>query len=160
MSSPLVTFKTDVGRNVTGLEALPWPIFHLLSSYLSPQDFWTLLYLSKSLHSVLLSNIDKLVYSSIRQTRPHFLPSTPLKIAGHEERGSVEEEYWVSEWAKGGIQLGMDDEKNWRSGKDVDRIPWMRYAREASKCPSMRNRRRIWGIALQLEELAERAGYI
>jgi len=145
---------------MTGLEALPWPIFHILTSYLSPKDFGTLLFLSKPLHATLIRNIDKLVYASIRETRPHLLPSTPIRLAGREERRSTEEEYWVSEWAKGGIQLGVNDESNWRSGQDADQIPWTRYAREATRCPSMRNRRRIWGIALQLEELAERAGYL
>ena len=161
VSLPLLTFDDYSSRGkLARLEALPLPIFQLLTSYLSPKDFMTLLFLSKSLHASLLPNIDKLVYASIRETRPHLLPSTPLKFAGHRERRSKEEEYWVLEWAKGGIHLGLDDKRNWRSAQDVDEIPWMRYARAAARCPSMRNRRRIWGIALQLEELAERAGYL
>ena len=44
------------------------------------------------------------------------------------------------------------DDSDWRATKGIrSGLPWLIYAREASKSPGMKNRRRIWGIGMQLE---------
>lgn len=94
------------------------------------------------------------------------------------KKGQEEEECWVREWAeKGGIDLvcGFDydpeqrgsvgnaagDTKGWRENVEgVGGIPWMGYAIASKRSASMMNRRRIWAIALQFEQLAIEMGIL
>ena len=50
---------------------------------------------------------------------------------------------------QGGFVL---EESDWKATEGIgSRLPWLVYAREAIKSPGMKNRRRIWGIGMQLE---------
>ena len=58
-------------------------------------------------------------------------------------------DYWVDEWAEGGV---IFDELDWKETEAIgNTVPCLVYAREASKSPGMKNRQRVWEIGLQLE---------
>lgn len=101
------------------------------------------------MRSFLVNHIDHLTYQYICIHQPGLLPADPIPFAG--SRFSRKEiDAWVESWSRAGIdakRLEME-------------IPWYAYARECSKCMSMRSRRRIWGIAKQVETLAIQGNYI
>lgn len=46
------------------------------------------------------------------------------------------------------------------AGASSEPFPWLAYARQCHLSPSMRNRERIWGICMQLEQLAISHGVV
>ena len=97
---------------------------------------------NKRLRGEILPQIDMIAYQQIITHEPYLLPAGPFDL--DEKHGREEIDWWDMEWAKGGI---AKEEMNFK-------IPWFLYSMECSKSMSMWNRRRIWGIAKQLENLA------
>ncbi|KAF8806787.1 hypothetical protein BYT27DRAFT_7190460 [Phlegmacium glaucopus] len=122
--------ETNLSRS---FDALPLDIVILICQCLPVKYTHMVLCTSRRLQSQILPHANMIAYQYIITYEPHLLPAGPfvLKDAKH---GREEVDWWETQWAKGGIR------KEELSAK----IP----------CVSMWNRRRIWGIAKQLECLA------
>ncbi|KAF8806783.1 hypothetical protein BYT27DRAFT_7190447 [Phlegmacium glaucopus] len=138
--------ETNLRRS---FDTLPLDIVILICQCLPVKSTHMILCTSRRLRSQILPHANMIAYQYIITYEPYLLPAGPfvLKDAKH---GREEIDCWETQWAKGGIR------KEELSAK----IPWFFYRMECSKSMSMWNRRRIWGIAKQLECLAVNRGLL
>jgi hypothetical protein len=124
------------------LDALPLDILIHICHCLPVKSLHMILCTNRRLRGEILPQADMIAYQQIITHEPHLLPAGPFDL--DEKHGRDEIDWWDVEWAKSGI---AKEELNFK-------IPWFLYRMECSKSMSMWNRRRIWGIAKQLEKLA------
>ncbi|EJD49089.1 hypothetical protein AURDEDRAFT_112788 [Auricularia subglabra TFB-10046 SS5] len=128
-TEPLQLLSCDIRSEPSNLAALPWDILFLISQYLSLRDILALLALCTSLRARLADSIDSLAKQRLTW-------AVPL--------ASGEQDRWDA-------SLALVDASAW---SPCFSFPWLSYARQCERSPSMRNRQRIWGICQQYERLA------
>jgi hypothetical protein len=94
--------------------------------------------------------IDQLAYNAMKTVSPWYFPSIPIQTPdGKRQREDLD--WWKEQWfVEGGIEA---EEIRLKS-------PWMKYWIECSRDCSMRNRKRIWGVAEQMRDLGLRKGIL
>lgn len=123
------------------LEALPLDVLLLITSHLSLPSMVKLCSASHTLLNVLFPFLDSLARRCMAQSEPWYLPPHG------KERTSFHEQYKIAR--------GPDTRDD-----DIAAFPWFWYARACRCSPSMRNRKRIWGIAEQLQGVARKMGIL
>ena len=136
------------GVKTMKLDALPLDILTNICHWLPVKSLHMILCTNRRLRGEILPHADTIAHQQIITHEPHLLPAGPFDL--EKNHGREEIDWWELEWAKGGI---AKEELN-------AKIPWFLYRMECSKCMSMWNRRRIWGIAKELEKLAIENGYL
>ncbi|KAF8651981.1 hypothetical protein AX16_004542 [Volvariella volvacea WC 439] len=93
-----------------------------------------------------------IAYHKIQVEEPWYLPVPNLPpLRKFDLPPSKEEtEYWLEKWKIHGVE----------ADEIVVRVPWLSYAKACRRSCSMRNRKRIWGIVLQLKDLAVKDGIL
>jgi len=152
------------------LDSLPSDILSGIASLLPPASIVSLLQTNSQLRQRLLPYASSATYEFIRVNTPHILPaphfsSTPDWILrpqkpwetdgpARPKTGKEEDHKWIGQWNSVGVRL----RKDWRD--EGTGVPWLRYAQACERSPSMMNRKRLWGIALQLEKKAFELGLL
>ena len=173
-SPPLASFESNPPKSAlpsSTFESLPTDVLLYVLLYLPPRAIADILATSKRLRSTLLPHAHRAAYKSIRIWRPHILPvgsiyceefhpdfpnipdSAPKGNGG--PKGAEEVDAWVALWKEGGFHIDDSECDWWVDNAAISKIPWLNYAREATKSPSMKNRWRIWGIGIQLDMLLD-----
>jgi len=114
------------------LSDLPLELIFIITREMSMCDSLRLVQLNRSLRTRLLPQLNALAK---QQLSPWALP-TPAEKSGWEDL------------------VSSASSTSSRVGGDVHAFPWWSYARACWQSPSMQNRRRIYGICLQLEAMA------
>jgi hypothetical protein len=128
-----------IGSPDTTLSQLPFDIMeYLCSTWLTMRDAASLLCLNRHLRVSLFELVHKFAEKTIKRRHPYYLPIKDAPC----ERGNEEWERW---------------EKMWGS---MERVPWVAYARACGWSPSMRNRKRIWGMAERFWEEVKLSGFL
>lgn len=141
--------QTNPHRSLT-FDTLSLDILLLICQWLPVMSTHMVLCTNRRLRNQILPHANRLAYHYIVTYEPHFLPAGPF-VLKDERHGREEVDWWNVEWVqKGNLPI---DELNVK-------IPWLLYRRECSKSLSMWNRRRIWGVAKQLESLAVKRGLL
>jgi len=136
--------QTTTARSLS-FDSLPLDIYYSISNHLDLCGITSLSALTKAVRAFLIPHVDALVSRYMIKHEPYHLPVSPPC-----PRGDEEQVWWAGQWEFGGIK-----------GDDMRaRIPWLAYAQACGKSRSMRNRRRIWGIVDQIEEIARRRGLL
>lgn len=133
---PNVAAHLELSALDLGLPSLPVDILLHIASFLSLSCLLKFSSLTRSMLSALGPFLDSLTHSLLIRDSPWLLPP---------DDGGPEKIWWDSH-----CQVFM--------GGQETPFPWIGYARACWESPSMKNRRRLWGIAEQLEVLAERRG--
>jgi len=140
------------------LTSLPPDILLSTCEFLPIRSIYTLLTTCKKLCSTILPHANPIAHRRLINDEPWYLPGGPFTLNSmtttktHRRlmHGREEVEWWVDQWAAGGIaQEDMDTQ-----------IPWFVYRKECSNSMSMWNRKRIWGISRQLDALARVKGLL
>lgn len=148
----LGTFRVNIPEDTkapSSLEALPADLLLEICGYLTPREISPLLSVSKTLRGRIQPHLDPVIYRYIKADMPWLLPAGPIRFDDNRF-GREEVDRWIAEWCKVGIE--EDDIEH--------KAPWMAYVRECGFSLSMKNRKRIWGIARQLEQLAIQRGLL
>jgi len=157
-AKPIPTFQDTINTEPTTnftLGSLPPDLILAISEFLPIRTIYALITTCKRLRSIILPHVDPISRRRLVEEEPWYLPAGPFKLnltATNYQgvHGREEIEWWAAQWAAGGI-----------SPEDMDnRIPWFIYRKECSKSMSMWNRKRIWGIAKQLDTLARDRGLL
>ncbi|KAF8805196.1 hypothetical protein BYT27DRAFT_6670582 [Phlegmacium glaucopus] len=148
----VVSGHSNAGMNPhrsSALDALPLDILIFICQRLPVKSTHMLLCTNRGLRRQILPHANMIAYHQIITYERHLLPAGPFELRD-SKHGREEVDWWDAEWSKGGI----------RKEEFQVNIPWFIYRRECSKSLSMWNRRRIWGIAQQLERLAIDRGFL
>ncbi|CAA7270320.1 unnamed protein product [Cyclocybe aegerita] len=127
----------------------PLDVILHICEFLPIHAIYAVLGTCKRVRAQVLPHVDGIARRRLVEDEPWFLPAGPFEFK-KKSHGREEVDWWAREWGKGGI-----------ARKDLDmRIPWFLYRRECSRSLSMWNRRRIWGVARQIEDLARSKGLL
>jgi len=162
--------RDNVPASSFKLDSLSSDVLFEIASHLPPTSTVSLLQTNNQLRQRLLPYASSAAYEFIRFHTPHILPAPPLSPTpdwlmrpqkpwetdgpARPKTGKEEDDKWTQQWSSVGINLGKD----WREqGRG---IPWLRYSQACERSPSMKNRKRLWGIALQLEKKVVELGLL
>ncbi|KAG2008596.1 hypothetical protein CC2G_014013 [Coprinopsis cinerea AmutBmut pab1-1] len=121
----------------------------LMCEQLTVTSFLYVLSLNRAIRTLLLPHVDQIAYRAMQALEPCYFPSKPL-ASDDTDRQRVELDAWEHEWKEAGFEIEGLRQK----------APWLQYRIQCSRSPSMRNRRRIWDIAQQMETLAVKQGIL
>jgi hypothetical protein len=124
------------------LSTLPLELLFVIATHCTVHALLQLLASCNSIREVLLPHLDRIAQQVLSSQHPEYLPHIVSSDLKTDEMG-----WWESELTA--IRRPRF------STNEVLTIPWLSYARTCFRySPSMRNRKRIWEIALQFEALA------
>ncbi|EAU89670.2 hypothetical protein CC1G_02559 [Coprinopsis cinerea okayama7 len=129
--------------------SLPLDVMMLMCEQLTVTSFLYVLSLNRAIRTLLLPHVDQIAYRAMQALEPYYFPSKPL-ASDDTDRQRVELDAWEHEWKEAGFEIEGLRQK----------APWLQYRIQCSRSPSMRNRRRIWDIAQQMETLAVKQGIL
>ncbi|OBZ68708.1 hypothetical protein A0H81_11058 [Grifola frondosa] len=134
----------DVSSGKHTLSGLPFDILLLICHQLPLPSLLIFCTLCRSLLRALVLHLDSAVHASMKLYEPwHIPPPTGIFPKGHNQKWFDEEHVAAS--ASSG-------------GDSAQPFPWLGYARACRTSASMKNRRRLWDVARQLEKLADERG--
>lgn len=126
------------------LETLPVDVLLLTCSHLSLSSMTKLCSASHTLLAALSPFLDSIARRHMAQREPWYLPPP-----------DGQERAWFHEQCKIARSSDVRVVDN-----SISEFPWFWYARACRESPSMRNRKRIWGIARQLLDVARDLGVL
>ncbi|KAJ2930388.1 hypothetical protein H1R20_g6716, partial [Candolleomyces eurysporus] len=127
-----------------GFDRLPLELLFLICEHLPLKSFLNVLTLNKRLRGEL--NLNHLAYQAMKTMEPWYFPSNPI-VTPDGTRQREDLDWWEGKWlTHAGIPPAELQSK----------IPWLKYWIQCSRNPSMRNRKRIWMVALQIKDHHEK----
>ncbi|OBZ69555.1 hypothetical protein A0H81_10510 [Grifola frondosa] len=124
------------------LPGLPLDILLLLSSRLPLSSIVTLCTSCGSLLCALGPHLDAAVHASMKLHEPwHLPPPAGMFPEGHDQK-------WFEEQSAAAAQ------------DELQPFPWLAYARACRESASMKNRRRLWNVSIELERMAVEFGIL
>ncbi|RXW15979.1 hypothetical protein EST38_g9876 [Candolleomyces aberdarensis] len=123
---------------------LPLDPLFLICEHLPLMSFLIVLALNKRLRRQI--DLNHLAYQAMRTMEPWYLPSNPI-VTPDGTRQREDLDWWEEQWL---THAGIPPTKI------QSKIPWLKYWIQCSRSPSMRNRKRIWSVALQMKDYHEK----
>jgi len=131
------------------LDLLPMDLLLAICGFLPVRSILAFISSCRRIRSQILPHVNAVARQQLLEDEPWLLPAGPF-VTGDKNHGREEVDWWTAQWAKGGVRLPEMEAK----------IPWVVYRRECGRSMSMWNRRRIWGVANQIETLAMMEGLL
>ncbi|TFK19465.1 hypothetical protein FA15DRAFT_760009 [Coprinopsis marcescibilis] len=144
---------------------LPLETLLEIAGYLPIKGLLCFMSLNRAIRAILLPHADNISYKVLHTMERYFLPSNSIETPdGTRQREDL------NKWEQGWVHALTTTDRGYKGkgrGQEafkMDRLrheaPWLMYRIECSRSCSMTNRRRIWGIAEQMESLAKEQGIL
>ncbi|TFK19456.1 hypothetical protein FA15DRAFT_708945 [Coprinopsis marcescibilis] len=153
---------SSAGRNI---DTLPFDILFSVAAYLPIKDLLRFMSVNRILRAAVLPHVDQVCHAVLSTAERYYLPSSPIVTPdGSRQREDLDK--WEQGWLDAFRVVRMTKRGEVKRVETVKleelghKAPWLMYRICCSRSPSMRNRRRIWGIAEQMEKLAREQGIL
>ncbi|KAJ3511701.1 hypothetical protein NLJ89_g3944 [Agrocybe chaxingu] len=147
---PFPAFSSIESTNPFGkptLDNLPVDILLSTCEHLPIRSICALMTTCKRFRANILPHANAISYRRLLHDEPWYLPAGPFDTP----RGRDEVDWWETHWSQA-LAVPKTDIH--------EKIPWLLYRRACSDSMSMWNRKRVWDISRQIEELCRKEGYL